>query len=478
MPATHLATLVSVAVMAAFLNSVTDCFRTCRVNFVTCSGHICEEAIRKFLELLGVRRDSYDETDNLEVVPRVMKELGLFTRDSKFKWDANAQRDDGLQYGWHRLPSKSVLLRYCAYFEITHYIHFPYHGKHIELVAPVEACKLLIDLSNQRSTRKLTRAQKEELEKAFGMGDYLSGADTICLRYEKMIVFMVCLLCLGVGGVIFRSFPARVFLSVLSLLIVLFYSWFATPCQTPTDTIPDTNVENVLEAGLLRNATVVDDPITEQVEIQPYVEPVAATDNRQRVFYLAYCDNKHWHAGMPKPLPLADKRPVFKFREAPQAYAVPSTQCFATSIAKRVEFDHSDALHMTFYNPMTDPYLFSAHTVFNKGVAQRNLFLVIFPSIFDMEEVFDQQWRYRIVLQDDARFISTRLDLRSLLYSMTTGVAFFPELIFVLPVPSVRRNLNGIIHTDVWTIFLDVLQPENCHEVPESWQDIDEVILG
>ena len=59
-----------------------------------------------------------DHIDNLEVMPRIFKELGLFTRNSRFKWDANTKRDDGMQYGWHRIPSKSHFLRFCAYLVV------------------------------------------------------------------------------------------------------------------------------------------------------------------------------------------------------------------------------------------------------------------------------------------------------------------------------------------------------------------------
>ena len=118
-------------------------------------------------------------------------------------------------------------------------------------------------------------------------------------------------------------------------------------------------------------------------------------------------------------IPVSRKEPLFIFQQAPQAYIVPLAECFKWSVAQRVQFDERDALHILIYNPMTDPYLFSARTVFEAGVDLRNLLIVIFPPLENLEVEIFHEFRQRVMLRDDAQFVTTPVDLEKLLLEIS-----------------------------------------------------------
>ena len=489
----HIIAVITLTFLGWILNLATDCFKTCRENFLRCSAHIYDEKVRGFFALLGVRRDSYDETDNLLVLPRIFKELGMVTRDSKFKWDANAKRDDGIQYGWHRIPSKSFFLQLCAYLEITHYIHMPYRGKHIEVVGPVEGCKLLIDLSKEGATRKLTDEQKDSLREAFGLDPFVSKADLICQRYDKLILLTCGVVGLGCCGLFLKSKVEGMCWFVLCVVAGVCYSRCSSHFQLDRATTQtDLDKEDGLEVGFLSNTyneadEIIDNRVSQpdvDTQLQQIIENVETESNilsRDRVqvqcrqFNSMFCDHRHYHTGMLMSIPVSLKEPLFIFKQAPQAYIVPLAECFKLSVAQRVQFDERDALHILVYNPMTDPYLFSARTVFEAGVDLRNLLIVIFPPLENLEVEIFHKFRQRVMLRDDAQFVTTPVDLEKLLLEMSSGVATFPELIFILPTS--QKWSQELVHdnSNVWKAFQTILRPHNCHGVKESLEVFDNV---
>ena len=419
-------------------NLSTDCFRTCRAAFARISGNIYAENLRKLRACLGVVGNRHNSTTNWEVLPRIFKELGLFTRDIEYKHDANAQNGDGVQYGWHRLPCKSRLLAFFAYLEITHYVDMPSNGKPIYVVGPQDAVDLLIQCANESMTSKLSRSQKRALRKEFGMGPHLSKADQLCLAHERRILLGSYLVSVCLVEYVLSTFQQKAVFAVAVLVVTILYVIFRT-CRKDTEI--DTIYE--LEEGLLEDYQEV---TQEQVHIT------------QPSFTYMTVNNQWYESAMQAALPNDAEEPMIFFKDTPQLYVVPLVEKLVESVIKRVHSPEGTSLHVVQYNPMTDLHLPHISHSFKKGVELENLLLVFLPTVEGTNDCLQKPPFTRTTLDRDAQFVTTEMDLEFLLFRMQPGVALFPKLVFILPTDSENATDGG----KVWKIYNRVLRPQNC----------------
>ena len=469
------ATAITIALGTWGFNLATDCFRTCREAFGRCSRNWYKEKTRHFLIFLGVERQCYERTKGINVIPRIMRELGLDTKDSRFLHDADALTKDGKQYGWIRLPTKSKLLAFCAYVEITHYINMPYHHNHIEIVAPELALELLIKYSNEFATSKLSKSQIQRLKEEFGLDPYMSRADMKCCNHEKHIARVFCLLCLLLIEIYQTSWERRLIITLSALILLLVRA--LGKCiwkQERKVALEVSSGDQDLEAPLLPPVEEVhrtDDPdITPLLPSLPEMQSTGTNLERgaQEQLHRFNCMkvSNHWYGlGVPADIKNNDKKPFIHFRDMPQAYAVQIEEQFALHLAEHVEFPADSTLHICIYNPTTDPYLTEVDENFISGVACENLLMVILPSMKTMDASLLNTPYARVALQDTAQFIMTEMDLESLLQKMTPGVPMFPKMVFILPTDTMTTPDFDIRSSKVWCVFNKILRPHNCHDV-------------
>ena len=446
---------ISFIIAAWGTNLATDCFRTCREAFALVSRNFYTEKLRVLRKLLGVEKNSYNCTTNLEVMPRIFKELGIFTREVQYKHDANAVTEDGIQYGWHRLPTKSKMLSFFAYLEITHYVDMSYKQDHIEIVGPTNALKVLIECVNEAATSKLTPSQKESLCREFGFGDHFSEADVICLKYERRGL-AIC--SWGSMCVIEIMLPLWVYRIPFLMFFFIFIWWNKFGWQRSTEgVVTQTDEGEVigllgsLEEGSTSDADTTNVTVDEETKVE------------LGIFTMMTAGNRWFETSMQVPLPDKGKEPWIQFRDSAQAYVVPYVENLSLRLVERVRCPEGATLHVCCYNPMTDVYLPNIAENFKKGVRLENLLLVVFPSVGSMDALLDDVSSTRVTLRDNAQYVATEADLESLLQRMTPGINLFPKLVFVLPwdntLQSDHRDPTG---GKTWQVFRSVLQPENC----------------
>ena len=110
---------------------LTTVLHICLHCFGTC-GSICESSLFSFCSrTLDIRSDRLWQVRNIHVIPRILHALDVKTGCVVWSHEANAATGNNVQWGYHRLPSKSWLISLLSFFSITHYVDVPYNLKEI-----------------------------------------------------------------------------------------------------------------------------------------------------------------------------------------------------------------------------------------------------------------------------------------------------------------------------------------------------------
>ena len=97
------------------------------------------------------------------------------------------------------------------------------------------------------------------------------------------------------------------------------------------------------------------------------------------------------------------------------------------------------SLNICIYNPTTDPYLTQMYENFKKGVDKENLFIVIMPSLKELNAFFSRIIPIQRARTKTAQFVTTTMDLQMLLMQLGSGL--LPKLNLILPAEPVSKSV-------------------------------------
>ena len=422
---------------------LTTVLHICLHCFGTC-GSICESSLFSFCSrTLDIRSDRLWQVRNIHVIPRILHALDVKTGCVVWSHEANAATGNNVQWGYHRLPSKSWLISLLSFFSITHYVDVPYNLKEIKIVGPVDATIELIRLSQELgSNDPVDFADLNPLKYKLGIGPgNNTKADKICRRIESgafgISIGIICCICMFWFSPVSRRFFLG---SVLLLACLLFVRFYCGGCagwsllhRPVLEQIADVDSR---ELRLLSDNQIPEVPDAVGVQEGPDTATLLSSDDSPEdviscsLMYVR--EQKHFYTA--KTLKVLKSVSLdLEFDTCVRLYAVriktERTQNCVYEYISRVPLEANFALHVLVHNPLYDPTFSLLCEDLTSGAQQQNCLLVVWPRLETLDAFLTSQ--QSLVLHTTMR---TLCDFECMLMQISSGI--LPSLIIVMPVMS------------------------------------------
>jgi len=421
---------------------------------------------------LDLRADSFDSSTNLYAFPRILEQLGLRTMKVKWLHDSNVQTEDYLQWGWMRLPCRSLFLHILARWGVSHYVYIPEAVDVIYITGPIPFLQLLNGYASQAMTRPLDEAQLDALRCSLGLTGTLTTADRICSSWERRCLIAILMLfavwlSLARGGSTVMTALMREHLGVSTVVVTFLLFTLGWILKYPLAPVSQLRTffqreapQEILAVGVGKQE-VADGSLTE-VLVQPEEEP-----HPKEFVSLIAARAYYYESILQYPQPGNTAECIIRFSPQPQLQAVRCTRNLVQHVAAHTSAGVESCIHVVTYNPATHPHLTKIYSLFQKGVARENYLIVVLPSLGSLETLLTTPPPTRTMTAKSVEFVNTCLDLECLLREFTYG--YLPPTVFVLPVETQQSWFpNAEIDGAVVRVFLNVFGEENCHLSPAS----------
>ena len=386
-------------------------------------------------------------TNNIVVITRLLKQIGLDTKRYVWQHDANAETGDSMMVGMIRLPTRSWFMWSLALLEITHYIYISDDGRELIFIGPCEVKESLLRLANVSANRKATESELQQLQEQL-FDKHAFEWPFVCL--ERVLG----VLCVGIFVYFTNALHSNV-MSAVAFVWLCFIMYHPAKASFRRLQMMATSSNRWRRFRANRNVPVNADARA----LLPTSMPLASTeDNRDQSDYVSLVEMSTTTPNTTTPNDGDIKYAVVIARQQwfeisiqrntfpstpdievpdetkPVIYAVPMADALPVLIAARVS-SAGCSLYICVHNPLNQVPVVEMRELVDK--ADRNIMLIVIlpeAELLDMALMDPNSSITRLHGHKETRYLNVHADWHHWLNELASGV--FTRLAVILPYSS------------------------------------------